>query len=100
MNDYQRNILKKLRVNNNISYNELLDITNAFQITSAQGYAIGSTKGILDFLKNYGEILITDAPDEKNIRLKKISDLSELYLVIDEFIDIKHDHNFSTYWEV
>lgn len=49
MIEEQIKMIKKLRENNVIACEEILKIADAFQITSGQSYAIGKTKGILDF---------------------------------------------------
>lgn len=97
MNNYRLEILSKLKKNNIISYNEILDITNAFQIASGQSYAIEKTKGLLDFLNDGKEILITNAPNDIVLRSK--TDLYSLYLSIDKYINIVDDSNFSSYFK-
>lgn len=47
-NDYQRGIVNQLKINDNISYQEILNIVYAFQIVSGQTFTIDSTKEILD----------------------------------------------------
>jgi hypothetical protein len=99
MIDFQIEILKKLKIDNTLSYDEILSITDAFQIASGQSYAIGRTKGILDFLKNHGEILVVNIPNGSDLALKSAFDLSNLYLSIDKYIDICHDKIFFQYFE-
>ena len=77
---YEIEILKQLKQNNTIPVEEIQNIIDAFQIASGQGYAIGNTKGILGFLKNYGEIKI-------------INDVGELKLIL----QTKFDFSISVY---
>ncbi|MEL4308121.1 hypothetical protein [Joostella sp. CR20] len=94
----QKRIIKKLKENNSITYEEILGIANAFQIASGQGYAIGKTKGILDFLKKYGDVHIISIPEEGELILKTNNDLYILLRDIDNNIDIKADSSFETYF--
>jgi len=98
MIEEQIKIIKKLKQNNIIDYSEILNITDAFQIASAQGYAIGKTKGILDFLKKYGHIHIMSIPKKGELTLKTNDDLYLLFRDIDNDIDIKADSNFESYF--
>lgn len=91
--------IKKLKENNTITYEEILEILEAFQIASAQGYAIGKTKGILNYIKNYGKIIIEDHFDNQKITLMNNHDLSEFYKKIDNSIDIEIDPAFITYFK-
>ena len=43
-------MLENLQIGNSLSYKELLDIADAFQIASAQSFAIGKTKDLLEFI--------------------------------------------------
>jgi hypothetical protein len=98
MIEEQIKMIKKLKESNIITYNEILKITDAFQIASAQGYAIGKTKGILDFLKKYGELHIISIPEKEELTLKTSEDLYLLFRGIDNDIDIKGDYNFEGYF--
>jgi hypothetical protein len=100
MINYQIEILEGLKTNNIISYDDVLNIIDAFQIASAQGYAVGKTKGILDFIKNYGKIVVTKIPNSDDLEIKTISDLSKLYSSIDKNINIDTDKIFATYYRV
>ncbi len=92
-------MIKKLKENNSITYEEILKITNAFQIASGQGYAIGKTKGILDYIKNYGEVIIENNSENKNFIIKNKYDLSRFYENIDKNINIEIDVNFKSYFD-
>lgn len=97
MIEYQIEILKKLKKENIIAYDEILKITDAFQIASGQGFAIGKTKGMLDFLKNCGEIIIKNDEEIKTV-LKTKYDLAKLYFSIDPYIRIENDIIFNSYF--
>ena len=95
---YEIEVLKQLKQNSTISFEEIKNIIEAYQIASGQGYAIGKTKGILGFLKNYGEIKIINDVGELKLILKTKLDLVSLYKSMDHFIDIKNDVNFGKYF--
>jgi len=97
MIEYQIEILKKLKKENIIGYDEILKITDAFQIASGQGLAIGKTKGILDFLKNCGEIIVKNDEEIKTV-LETKYDLANLYFSIDPYIRIENDMIFNSYF--
>lgn len=79
MIEEQIKMIKKLKNNNIINITEILEISEAFQVASAQGYAIGKTKGILDYLKNYGEIYVENTFLKQKQIIKNIYDLSMFY---------------------
>ncbi len=81
-----------------ISYEKILNITDAFQIASGQTFAIDSTKGILDYITNFGNICITGIPNNVDKYIETSYDLSTLYKSIDKSIDISLDTNFSKYF--
>jgi len=56
----------------------MLKIADAFQIASGQGLATGKTKGILDFLKNCGEIIVKNDEGIKTV-LKTKQNLAEMH---------------------
>jgi hypothetical protein len=91
-------MLKELKNKNEVGYNEILNIANAFQIASGQGYAIGKTKGMLDFLKQNGEILIISTTTGEKTIIKTNEDLTSLFRNIDEEININSDPNFKNYF--
>ena len=92
---FQDEMIRKLKKDNCISYSEICDITYAFQIASGQSYAIGKTKGMLDYLDRFGNIHIVDLPNGKEVYLKTNSDLADLYLSHDKCIDLKENSSFS-----
>lgn len=98
MIEEQIKMIKRLKENNTLDYNDILYITDAFQIASAQGYAIGKTKGMLDFFKKYGHIHIMYIPKKGELTLKTNDDLYLLFRDIDNDIDIKADPNFESYF--
>lgn len=91
-------MIKEFKENNSITYEEILKITDAFQIASGQGYAIGRTKTILDFFKKYGDVHIMSIPKKGELTLKTNDDLYLLFRDIDNDIDIKADSNFESYF--
>lgn len=91
MIEEQIKMIKKLKNDNIINITEILEILEAFQVASAQSYAIGKTKGILDYLKNYGEIYIEDTHFKQKQVITNMSDLSIFYKKICQNIDIEKD---------
>lgn len=98
MIEEQIKMIKKLKQSNIITNEEILNIMDAFQIASAQGYAIGKTKGILDYMKNYGEIIIKNDSDNQNFIIMNKYDLSKFYKNIEKNINIEIDVNFASYF--
>jgi hypothetical protein len=68
----------------------MLKIADAFQIASGQELAIGKTKGMLDFLKNCGEIIVRNDEGVKAV-LKTKHDLAAFYSSIDPNVTIEKD---------
>lgn len=97
MVEHQTEVLKRLRQENRITYDEIAKIADAFQIASAQGLAIGKTKGMLDFLLNHGEIIVSTDKEIK-AKLKTNYDLAHFYRSIDKEISIENDINFDNYF--
>jgi translation initiation factor 2 beta subunit (eIF-2beta)/eIF-5 len=97
MIEYQIEILKRLKKSNILTYEEILKIADAFQIASGQGYAIGKTKGILDYLEKYGEINVSNLSNNKLVIQNKY-DLSAIFNEIDKYISIETDLNFNQYF--
>ncbi|KAF2508679.1 hypothetical protein EYY60_16285 [Flavobacterium zhairuonense] len=97
MMEHQIGILKKLRKENIIAYDEMLKIADAFQTASGQGLVIGKTKGMLDFLKNYGEIIVSNDEGIKTV-LKTNHDLAGFYSLIDPCIAIEKDVIFNIFF--
>jgi hypothetical protein len=90
---------EKLEANNKISYKEVCEILDAFQIASGQGFAIGKTKALLDFLKEGKSIIIKNfdySDDDKKI--SSIKQLVNIYKDIDQFIDLTTDKDFKQYF--
>lgn len=99
MIEEQIKMIKNLKAHNILTNQEILNIIEAFQIASAQGYAIMKTKGILDYLKNNGEIYVENTFLKQKQVIKNIYDLSMFYKEIDQNIDLEKDVTFSTYFE-
>lgn len=96
---FQDEMIRKLKKDNRISYSEICDITYSFQIASGQGYAIGKTKGILDFLNRYGNIDIVEIPNTEELCIKTNTDLANFNLSLDKDIDLEKDSAFSEYFK-
>jgi hypothetical protein len=92
-------MMNKLQASSSIDYQELLDITNAFQIASAQSYATGNTKALLDFLKGGNTITILNFDYSTTTKvLKSIRDLADTLKSIDPYIDLPNDEDFKKYF--
>lgn len=98
MIEEQVKMIKRLKKNNIVSFEEILNILEAFQIASAQGYATMKTKGILDYLKNHQEIFIDDTFLKVKYKIKDKYELSAFYNKIDPNINIEKDKIFLNYF--
>lgn len=97
--DFQKEMSKKLDASNIISYKEINDIMIAFQIASGQGFAIGKTKALLDYLKRGNILVIENFEDSNENKIaKSMGDLAMIYKKIDSFIDIANDKDFKEYF--
>lgn len=90
---------EKLEANNAISYKEVCEILDAFQIASGQGFAIAKTKALLDFLKDGNSITIENFEySNENKKVSTIKQLVNIYKDIDQFIDLANDKDFKQYF--
>ena len=97
--NYQHNLKKQLDNTATISYKEICEILDAFQIASGQGFAIGKTKALLDFLKGGNSITIENfnySNENKNVSSTK--QLANIYKHIDLYIDLASDKDFKNYF--
>ena len=98
MIEEQIKMIKRLKKNNIVSIEEILNIIEAFQVASGQGYATMKTRGILDYLKNHQEIFIDDSFLKAKYKIKDKYELSAFYNKIDPNIELEKDVKFSTYF--
>lgn len=98
--EYRSNLLKSLAINKSVDYKEIMEIANAFQVSSGQSFAIGKTQALLDFLAQGNEIIIENFQKfgDRNI-LHSINDLMVLFKNLDEYIDLETDDNFESYFK-
>ena len=90
---------EKLEINNKISYQEVLDVLNAFQIASGQSFAIGKTKALLDFLREGNSIIIENFDYlNEDRKVSTIKQLVNIYKDIDQSIDLTIDKDFKQYF--
>ncbi|MGE0569389.1 MAG: hypothetical protein AB7O73_15725 [Bacteroidia bacterium] len=97
--NFYEELKKKLEVLNVISYEELREIMDAFQIASGQGFAIGKTKALLDYLKT-GRVLTVehfDYSDQKKL-VSTVNELANIYMDIDNSINLPTDKDFKEYF--
>lgn len=95
----QEQLTKELNTTNAISYNEISNILDAFQIASGQGFAIGKTKAILEFLKNGNSLTIENFNNtNENRKITSISELDDIYKNIDVSVNLSIDKDFIEYF--
>jgi hypothetical protein len=90
---------ERLAATNTISYKEICDIMDAFQIASGQGFAIGKTKALLDFLYNGHTLTIENfehTPTHKLITTT--TELATIFIAIDAYVDLLNDKHFKDYF--
>ena len=95
----QREQLEKLEHSGILSFKELTEILDAFQIASGQGLAIGKTKGILDYLRKGNKLVIenfNNSVEDKTVHTKE--ELAVIYSTIDKYVDLKNDKDFKAYF--
>lgn len=95
----QREQLEKLEQSGILSFKELKEILDAFQIASGQGFAIGKTKGILDYLRKGNNLVIenfNNSGTSKTVQTK--DELAAIYKNMDEYVDLKNDKDFKEYF--
>lgn len=90
---------EKLEANNTISYKEVCEILDAFQIASGQSFAIGKTKALLEYLSKGNSFTIENFEySNKNKDVSSIKELVNIYKDIDQFIDLTTDKDFKQYF--
>lgn len=97
--DFQQQQKESIKKNPIISYKEICDILNAFQIASGQGFAIGKTKALLDYIKEGYSFTIENFNNtNEQIVIKSTNELANIYKDIDQFIDLPKDKDFKEYF--
>lgn len=97
--DFQQQQKESIKKNPIISYKEICDILNAFQIASGQGFAIGKTKALLDYIKEGHSFTIENFNNTNEQRVvKSTNELANLYKDIDQFVDLLNDKDFKEYF--
>lgn len=97
--NFQHELKEQLDSTASISYKEICEILDAFQIASGQGFAIGKTKALLDFLKDGNSITIENFDySNENKKVSTIKQLANIYKDIDQFIDLTTDKDFKQYF--
>lgn len=97
--EIQKEQEEQLDETGSITYSDLIEILDAFQIASGQTYAIGKTKALVMYLKK-GHIL-TIKNFENSGTDKQVTSLQELATIfknIDEYIDLKNHKDFKEYF--
>jgi len=96
---FQKQLKDQLEALNAISYKEICEIINAFQVASGQGFAIGKTKALLDYLKGGKSLIIENFEDSNNeMTVSTITELANIYKKIDSYIDLPTDKDFKQYF--
>lgn len=97
--NFQQQQKKNIANNPSISYKEICDILNAFQIASGQGFAIGKTKALLDYIKEGHSFTIENFNNSNERRVvKSTKELANIYKSIDQFVDLPNDKEFNEYF--
>jgi plasmid replication initiation protein len=94
VNSFYIALKNQLEVSSTITYREVLEILDAFQIASGQSFAIGKTKALLDFLKQ-GKYF-DDTGNTKEV--SSVKELVNIYKDIDQFVDLSNDKDFKEYF--
>ena len=98
--NYQVKMYNSLKEAGHIEFEDLIEIADAFQIASGQSYAIGNTKGIMDYIIENGSIVIRNYSSlENDKQVNSILKLNEIFKQIDKYIDFKNDKDFSQYFK-
>lgn len=82
-----------------ISFRELSEILEAFQVSSGQNFAIGSTTILLNYLKSGNAFVVGNynySGENKNI--SSVKDLLALYKEIDLCVDLTIDKDLKHYF--
>lgn len=97
--DFRQQQKESIKNNPIISYKEICDILNAFQIASGQGFAIGKTKALLDYIKEGHSFTIENFNNSNEQRVvKSTNELANIYKGIDQFVDLPNDKDFKEYF--
>jgi DNA-binding transcriptional MerR regulator len=94
-----RSLQEKLEETGTLTFKELKEILDAFQIASGQGFAIAKTKAILDYLKKGNALTIENFNNSgatQTIQTKE--ELASIYKNLDEYVDLKNDKDFKDYF--
>lgn len=95
----KENMKVKLNLSSCITFKELTDITDAFQISSGQSFAIGSTKALIEFIKEKNILIITNYLESNaEYKVSTIRELANIYNQIDPSIDLLNDKGFDEYF--
>lgn len=90
---------EKIEAYSKISYKEICEILDAFQVASGQSFAIGKTRALLEYLKNGNSFVIENYDySNKNKEVSSIIELVNIYKDIDQFIDLTTDKDFKQYF--
>ena len=97
--DFQQQQRESIKNKPIITYKEICDILDAFQIASGQGFAIGKTKALLGYIRE-GHSLTIDNFNNSNEQkvVKSTNELATIYKVIDQFVDLPNDKEFKEYF--
>lgn len=99
ISNFQHELKEQLDNTASISYKEICEILDAFQIASGQSFAIGKTNALLDFLKDGSSITIENfGYSNENKKLSTIKQLANIYKDIDQYVDLTTDNDFKQYF--
>lgn len=96
----QQKLSEELNNTGVISFKEICEILDAFQIASGQGFAIGKTKAILGYIKEGNNLIIENFEYSNNQKIiHSLKELVNIYKDIDQFIDLSTDKDFKSYFQ-
>lgn len=99
MINFQQKLKEQLDRTASISYKDICDIMDAFQIASGQGFAIGRTMALLDFIQSGKSIIIINFDHlDKDKIIDSVEQLVDIYKDIDQLFDLNREKDFLKYF--
>jgi hypothetical protein len=97
--EIQKEQEEQLDENGSITYTDLVEILDAFQIASGQTYAIGKTKALILYLKKKNVLKIENFKHSgKDRNVTSIEELADIFKSMDEYIDLRTHKDFKEYF--
>ena len=92
---HRKAILKQLKSSPSLSYEEIMEAINEYQIASAHNIAVGKFKGIIDYIKEGKSVMIANTGIE-NIVINSKQQLIDLIKSSDYYNTISNSNFFET----